>query len=157
MSRSNLAVFYGPSWVADERVLNAIATAIDRRQDFLVSNGSMGGDPAVGIFKHAIVLHRLHGSPLRARVAGEGQSLPFGTDIQLITYGGAIVNDPTIYESAYRALISNSPFPINNNSMGGDTLPGTLKTATVTYYRNQQQPVTETRSEGDSFRWSARD
>jgi hypothetical protein len=157
MSRSSLIVFYGPRQVTDGGVLDKIAEAIDQHKNYPVSNQSMGGDPAVGTFKYAAVYYSLRpqNSPLRGRSAGEGQSLSFGTDIDSITYGGVTISNPSVYVPAYNNFLSKSPFPVNNNSMGGDPRPGTHKTATAIYYRDEQSAVEEARSEGDSFKWDA--
>jgi hypothetical protein len=157
MSRSTITLFYGPRQVTDAGVLDKIANAIDHHKNYPVSNESMGGDSAVGTYKYATVYYRLnpHNSPLRGRTAGEGQSLPFGTDIESITYGSQTISTPSVYIAAYNAFLVKAAFPINNNSMGGDPNPGTVKTATALYYRDEQSVVEEARTEGDAFKWDA--
>src|SRR5947209_6119599 len=99
MSRSTLKVFYGPKQVTDSNTLDKIAHAIDSHKNYTVSNESMGGDPAVGTYKYAAVYYCLsaHDSPLRGRVAGEGQLLDFGTDIESLSYGGVPISNPGVY------------------------------------------------------------
>lgn len=165
MSRSTLTVFYGPKEVTDGAVLTEIAKAIDNHKDYVFSNQSMGGDPQVGTYKYAMVSYALQprGSPIRSRIAGEGGSLSFGTDIQSITYGSAVIDgsaisgsdrvtDRTIYRRVYKAFISNTPYPVNDFTMGGH-VEGNAK-GEVYYYRNEQPVVREIVDEGGYFTWS---
>jgi len=157
MSRSTLIVFYGPKQITDGSVLDKIAAAIDSHKDYPVSNSTMGGDTQVGTVKNAIAVYRLaeSNSALRGRIASEGQSLPFGTDIQYLEYGGKTIStdDSPVYSNAYANFLNNTPFPVNNGSMGGDPLIGTLKSATAIYYRNGQTAVQESRTEGQQILW----
>jgi hypothetical protein len=157
MSRNTLTVFYGPKQITDDEILDTIAQAIDQHKNYTVSNGSMGGDTAPGTYKYAAAYYSLAptGSPLRGRTAGEGQFLNFGTDIQTILYGGTLISNPNVYNSAYNAFISNTPFPVNNESMGGDPRVGTVKTGDTFYYKNEQITVEEDVREGGSFVWDA--
>ena len=158
MSRSTLTVFYGPKPITDGNVLNRLAEAIDGHKDFVVSNQSMGGDPAVGTYKTAMVYYSLaaSGSPLRGRVAGEGQSLGFGTDIAQLVYRPKIVADGGVYAGAYDAFRNKRPFPVTNGSMGGDPQVGTVKWGQAFYYTDGGMVVEESRREGEHFEWDAK-
>ena len=157
MSRNTITLFYGPKQVTDAAVLNKIASAIDHHQDFTVDNEALGGDPAVGTRKFAVIYYRLQeqNSPLRGRSAAEGEKLTFGTDIELITYGGKQIADPLVYNGCYTAFTQNHTYHIDNNSMGGDPAVGTVKTATAIYYKNGGTPVQESRKENEDFKWDA--
>ncbi|KAJ9653532.1 hypothetical protein H2198_007314 [Neophaeococcomyces mojaviensis] len=160
MSRNSLTVFYGPKQVTDNHTLNAIADAIDNRKDYRVTNSSMGGDTLVGTEKFAMVYYRLdaRNSPvIRGRVAAEGDTLKFGTDISKIEYAppATTITNSGVYFTAYRKFISNSPFTVNNNSMGGDINPGVPKHGTFTYYKNGGRVVSERANEGHNIDWNS--
>ncbi|KAI9859495.1 MAG: hypothetical protein M1813_006637 [Trichoglossum hirsutum] len=157
MSRSTLTVFYGTKQVTDGGVLDRIAQAIDGHKDFTVTNQSMGGDPTVGTYKYAAVYYALspNDNPVRGRVAGEGKQLSFGTDIESIIYGPKLISSPAVYVSAYNAFMGNSPYPVNNQSMGGDPQVGTVKFGQAFYYRNEQSVIQESAKEGTQFEWKA--
>ncbi|KAH0566008.1 hypothetical protein GP486_000599 [Trichoglossum hirsutum] len=155
MSRSTLTVFYGPKQVTDGAVLDHIAQAIDGHKDYVVSNQSMGGDTQPGTYKYATVYYSLNPAqgPIRSRVAGEGKPLTFGTDIASIIYGPKIITDPAVYIAAYNAFVGNNPYPVSNQSMGGDPQYGTVKYGQALYYRNGQTVVQESAKEGTKFEW----
>ncbi|KXS11661.1 hypothetical protein M427DRAFT_426260 [Gonapodya prolifera JEL478] len=125
MSRTMLFVFYGPSAVTDQAILDKIATAIDTKQRFQVTPDNFGGDTAVGITKAAVVYYslRVRNSPLRCRTAVDFEYLEFATDITTVAYGETLVTDPSVYENMIQAFRKGESFQVTNTSMAGSSQP----------------------------------
>jgi hypothetical protein len=154
MSRNTISLFYGPRQVTTGAVLDAVAKAIDNRQDFKANNEAMGGDTLVGVPKIAMIYYALAENPkiFRARSAKEGGVFSFGTDIESITYGNKTITDQTVYIIAYNAFTNGNAFQITNTSMAGDPQPTVLKTAKIVYWRGGTK-YTENVQEGSFAKW----
>ncbi|MCJ1378140.1 hypothetical protein MMC17_001236 [Xylographa soralifera] len=154
MSRATIVAFYGPTAVTGG-ALDTIAKAIDQHTDLQVSDETFGEDPAPGVVKYGMVYYSLgKGLPHRMRGAQEGQSFTFSKDIKSIVYGNVEVKDQTVYTDMYNAMINNQGYKVDDNSMGGDTLFGAVKIATVVYFSGTD-PVKETSAkEGDTLEWN---
>ena len=94
------------------------------------------------------------GLPKRMRGAQEGQNFTFSKDIKDIVYGNKEVRDQTVYTNMYGALVKNQGYKVDNDSMGGDTLPGTVKVATVVYFNGPDAAKEISVHEGDTIKWS---
>ncbi|MCJ1405307.1 hypothetical protein MMC11_008534 [Xylographa trunciseda] len=154
MSRATIVAFYGPKAVTG-KALDTIAQAIDKHTDLTVGNETFGEDPAPGVAKYGMVYYSLaEGLPHRMRGAPEFQSFSFSKDIKSIVYGNVEVKDQAVYLNMYNALISNKGYMVDNDNMGGDTLPGTPKTATVVYFNGPDSAKEASAKEGQSITWT---
>ncbi|MCJ1230071.1 hypothetical protein MMC12_006742 [Toensbergia leucococca] len=154
MSRATIIAFYGPKAITG-KALDTIAEAIDQHTDIKVSNDTFGEDPAPGVIKYGMIYYSLgDGLPHRMRGAQEYQTFTFSKDIKTIVYGNVEVKDQTVYTNMYQALLSNQGYKVYNDSMGGDTLPGTVKIATVVYFNGTGAAKEVSAREGDTIQWT---
>ncbi|MCJ1434737.1 hypothetical protein MMC27_004107 [Xylographa pallens] len=154
MSRATIVAFYGPKAVTG-KALDTIARAIDTHADLAVTNETFGEDPASGVVKYGMVYYSLgEGLPHRMRGAQENQNFTFSKDIKSIVYGNVEVKDQSVYTNMYNALVNNQGYKVDNDSMGGDRLPGTVKTATVVYFNGPDAAKEASAKEGDTIKWS---
>ncbi|MCJ1483157.1 hypothetical protein MMC06_003324 [Schaereria dolodes] len=154
MSRATITAFYGPKGITD-KALDTIANAIDQHTDINVSNETFGEDPARGVVKYGMIYYSLgDGLPHRMRGAQENQTLTFSKDIKTIVYGNVEVKDQGVYTNMYNAFLNNQGYKVDNDSMGGDTLPGTVKIATVVYFNGAGAAKQISAIEGDTIKWT---
>ncbi|MCJ1321112.1 hypothetical protein MMC15_006456 [Xylographa vitiligo] len=154
MSRASIVAFYGPKAVTGA-ALDTIANAIDQHVDLTVCNETFGEDPAPNVTKYAMVYYTIGaGLPYRIRGAQEFESFTFSKDIISIAYGNVEVKDQFVYTQMYKALANNQGYKVDDVSMGGDTLPGSVKIATVVYYNGSEFAKEVSTTEGDTINWS---
>jgi len=159
-SRGSITLVYGPKVITDDKVLDAIAAAIDNHLDFTISNANLGGDPAVGVEKQALIFYNTGpGTANRNRTApewdpkGGAGKLIFSKDIKSVVYGNTFIADPQLYTRLYKALIGAQSYDISNTSIGVDPLKGTGKTATVVYYNGTGPAIEVFAQEGGKIQF----
>ncbi|OCL04806.1 hypothetical protein AOQ84DRAFT_356242 [Glonium stellatum] len=152
ISQFVVQVTWGNKVIADRNVLAKVLQAITGDGTIQVTIENFGPDPAPGVLKTCIIKFRTVANGPVFRVSGQDFSwLDFRSQnpwdrrdqpqIVSITYGKVNIPNPDVMERFFNAMINTSYVDINNNNMGGDPLPGVLKTCTLDYRMVNDGPL----------------
>jgi len=130
-------IVYGGKLITSPEICSRVAAAIQKHEDYAVTNESMGGDPLDGVPKSCAVYYS-DGGLVKGRFAREQQALPFSYDIRRIVYGGVEITQQAVYNRFFNAFAKRESIQITNDSLGGDPTPNIFKTCTIEYSGKQR-------------------
>ena len=130
------------------------------------------GDPWPGTYKTLSLLYQFSDQEPQLLITAQGRgtvvvdsdvpgrkigsiSKPLGGRVQIlaIVYGDQEITADDTYESVYDALIGGYYFPVSDETLGRDTMPGMWKSCTVYYSRTDGPIVSSAAKQGESLKW----
>ncbi|PPQ70197.1 hypothetical protein CVT24_003913 [Panaeolus cyanescens] len=146
MGLQNMVIVYGGFLVTSPQVHQKVRQAIDRGNNFQVTNDNLGCDPWPNMDKSCAIFYEQN-EIVKGRFERESQSFSFGKDIVSIEYGNLQIRDQDVYLHILQAMSNREEFIVTDWILRGHPQPGVGKTCVVRFRHSGNDGIAEVKAE----------